>query len=109
MREWAQGVKRRSLTGIFHRFFRVDRTILLPGLRGSAMIGRGIFMGLLALALAGCGNGYSHIVDKPQADVVAALEDLDITKQPGNPGTDPSASGGVAPEIRLEKAADHMT
>ncbi|THD35922.1 MAG: hypothetical protein E7773_08205 [Sphingomonas sp.] len=73
------------------------------------MIGRGIFTGLLVLALTGCGNGYSHIVDKPQADVVAALEDLDITQQPGNPGTDPSASGGVKPEIRLEKAADHMT
>ena len=41
--------------------------------------------------------------------MVAALEDLDITAQPGNPGTDPNASGGVKPEIRLEKAADHMT
>ena len=76
------------------------------------MIKRGIFVGLLALALAGCnwiGNGYSHVVDRPQADVVAALEDLDISTQPGNPGTDPSVSGGVKPDIRLEKAADHMT
>ena len=73
------------------------------------MIGRGFLMGLLALVLAGCGNGYSHVVDKPQSEVVAALEDLDITAQPGNPGTDPSASGGVKPDIRLEKAADHMT
>jgi hypothetical protein len=73
------------------------------------MIKRGMLLGLLAMALAGCGNGYSHIVDKPQSEVVAALEDLDITAQPGNPGTDPSASGGVKPEIRLEKAPDHMT
>jgi hypothetical protein len=73
------------------------------------MIKRGMVMGLLAMALAGCGNGYSHVVDKPQSEVVAALEDLDITAQPGNPGTDPAASGGVKPDIRLEKAADHMT
>jgi len=76
------------------------------------MIKRGIFTGLLALALVGCnwiGNGYSHVVDRSQADVVAALEDLDISAQPGNPGTDPSLSGGVKPDIRLEKAADHMT
>ncbi|QDZ08803.1 hypothetical protein FPZ24_16105 [Sphingomonas panacisoli] len=76
------------------------------------MIVRGIFLGLLTLALGACnwiGNGYSHVVDRPQADVVAALEDLDISAQPGNPGTDPSLSGGVKPDIRLEKAADHMT
>ena len=73
------------------------------------MLKRGIFVGLLAMTLAGCGNGYSHVVDKPQSAVVAALEDLDIGAQPGNPGTDPAASGGVRPDIRLEKAADHMT
>lgn len=76
------------------------------------MIKRGIFVGLMALALGGCnwiGNGYSHTVDRPQADVVAALEDLDISAQPGNPGSDADSSGGVKPDIRLEKAADHMT
>jgi len=76
------------------------------------MIKRGIFLGLLAIALSGCnwiGNGYSHVVDRPQADVAAALEDLDISAQPGSPGTDPSKSGGVKPDIRLEKGADHMT
>jgi hypothetical protein len=76
------------------------------------MIKRGIFVGLLALALGACnwiGNGYSHVVDRPQADVVAALEDLDISAQPGNPGSDVDSSGGVKPDIRLEKAADHMT
>ena len=55
------------------------------------------------------GNGYSRVVDRPQAQVAAALEDLDITAQPGNPGTDPSHSGGALPDIRLEKAQDHMT
>lgn len=76
------------------------------------MIVRGIFTGLLALALAGCGwigNGYSHVVDRPQADVVAALEDLDISAQPGSPGSDADSAGIVKPDIRLEKAADHMT
>jgi len=55
------------------------------------------------------GNGYSRVVDRPEAQVVAALEDLDITAQPGNPGTDSSRSGGVLPDIRLEKAQDRMT
>jgi hypothetical protein len=76
------------------------------------MIMRGIFLGLLALALGACnwiGNGYSHVVDRPQADVVAALEDLDISAQPGNPGSTADSAGGVKPDIRLEKAADHMT
>ena len=73
---------------------------------------RSMLLGLTALALGGCnwiGNGYSHVVDRPQADVVAALEDLDISAQPGSPTSDPSLSGGVKPDIRLEKAADHMT
>ena len=76
------------------------------------MIKRGMLLGLLAVVLSGCswiGNGYSHVVDRPQSEVVAALEDLDISAQPGNPGTDPSRSGGVKPDIRLEKASDHMT
>lgn len=76
------------------------------------MITRSIFAGVLALALGGCGwigNGYSHTVDRPQADVVAALEDLDISAQPGNPGSDVDSAGGVKPDIRVEKAADHMT
>jgi len=77
------------------------------------MIGRAIVTGLLALALSGCngliGNGYSHVVDRPQKDVVAALDDLDIFAQPGAPISGPELSGGVTPDIRLEKAADHMT
>ena len=40
------------------------------------MIMRGMVLGLLAMALAGCGNGYSHVVDRPQSEVAAALEDL---------------------------------
>lgn len=78
------------------------------------MIRSGIFLTCAVIAggwYAGgfFGNGYSRVVDRPEAQVVAALEDLDITAQPGNPGTDPSRSGGVLPDIRLEKARDRMT
>lgn len=54
------------------------------------------------------GGGYSRDVDKPQAEVMAALEDLDITEQPGSPGTDPAAAGGVKPIFQLHKTADSL-
>jgi hypothetical protein len=78
------------------------------------MIRIGIFLTIVVVAggwYAGgfLGSGYSRVVDRPEAQVVAALEDLDITAQPGNPGTDPSRSGGALPDIRLEKAQDRMT
>lgn len=50
---------------------------------------------------------YTREVGRPQAQVMAALEDLDITDQPGAPGSAPQS--GVKPLFRLEKAADHMT
>lgn len=75
--------------------------------------------GLAALALllaigsyfAGAfgGAGYSRVVGKPQPQVMRALADLDITAQPGAPGSTAAASGGVMPVIRLETADDHMT
>lgn len=55
------------------------------------------------------GAGYSRTVGKPQAQVMHALTDLDITAQPGAPGSTAQAAGGVMPEIRLETADDHMT
>eukprot|EP01035_Chromulina_nebulosa_P031415 gene31415-41887_t len=55
------------------------------------------------------GAGYSRTVGKPQAQVMRALSDLDITAQPGAPGSTAAAAGGVKPEIRLETADDHMT
>lgn len=54
-------------------------------------------------------TGYSRVVQRPPAQVMAALEDLDITAQPGAPGTDPSRSGGVKPLFRLAKGPNAMT
>ncbi|MFN3725071.1 MAG: hypothetical protein ACK4SZ_02075 [Allosphingosinicella sp.] len=47
--------------------------------------------------------GYSRDVAKSPDQVMAALEDLDVRRQPGSPGTDPSRSGGVAPVFRTER------
>lgn len=54
------------------------------------------------------GGGYARDVARPPAEVMAALADLDITAQPGSPGTDPSRSGGVQPEFLLERGSDRM-
>ena len=59
-------------------------------------------------ALGGVGGGV-HVVDRPPARVMAALSDLDIRRQPGNPGTDPSRSGGVTPVFRTERTANSIT
>ena len=48
--------------------------------------------------------GYSRDVDASPAEVIAALEDLDIRRQLGEPGTDPSQSGGVTPQFRTERS-----
>lgn len=45
---------------------------------------------------------------RPPAEVMAALADLDITAQPGSPGTDPSRSGGVEPVFLLDRQPDRM-
>lgn len=55
------------------------------------------------------GGGYSREVDRPRAEVMRSLADLDITKEPGEPGTDPSRSGGVTPMFVLDQTADTMT
>ena len=58
------------------------------------MLKLGAFLGLMLAFgawISGALNfGYSRTVQRPQAEVMAALEDLDITAQPGAPGTDPS-------------------
>ena len=51
-------------------------------------------------------SGFSREVDRPPAAVAAAIADLDIRRQPGSPGTDPAASGGVAPIFRHEQTAE---
>ena len=48
-------------------------------------------------------GGYAREVGKSPDQVMAALEDLDVRRQPGSPGTDPSRSGGVAPVFRTER------
>ncbi|WP_157081264.1 hypothetical protein [Novosphingobium naphthalenivorans] len=40
---------------------------------------------------------------------MAALSGLDITAQPGAPGSTAERAGGIKPTFRLEKADDHMT
>lgn len=54
------------------------------------------------------GGGYVRDVARPPAEVMAALADLDITAQPGSPGTDGSRSGGVQPVFLLEREPDRM-
>jgi hypothetical protein len=74
-------------------------------------------MGLLTpLAMGGLwfggalgGGDYSRVVDRPRAEVMSALEDLDVRTQPGQPGTDPSASGGIAPLFLSEHVPDGIS
>jgi hypothetical protein len=73
------------------------------GLAAPVAAGAMYMMGLFG------GTGYSRVVDRPPAAVMAALEDLDITRQPGSPGTDPAASGGVTPVFQLSRGADRLT
>jgi hypothetical protein len=69
-------------------------------------IGAGAAMLLGGAFMAGAWNGgsYSRTVDRPPSQVIAALEDMDIRRQPGSPGTDPARSGGVAPQFRVSHA-----
>jgi hypothetical protein len=61
-----------------------------------------------AWALGGFGGGYSRDVARPPAEVLAAIADLDITAQPGSPGSDPGASGGIAPVFQMERGGDRI-
>lgn len=53
-------------------------------------------------------SGYSRDVERPVADVMTALEGLDVRKEPGSPGTDPTRSGGVTPDFKLEREPGKM-
>jgi hypothetical protein len=53
--------------------------------------------------------GYARDVNGSPAQVMAALEDLDVRRQPGSPGTDASRSGGVTPVFRTERNADGIS
>ena len=76
-------------------------------LRGSILIG--LLLALGAWITGTLGGGYSRTVDKPPAEVAAALADLDIRNAPGAPGTDPMSSGGQVPDFRVESAPDHVS
>lgn len=73
------------------------------------------FLGLGAVVSAGAyfggglgGGDYARIVGAPPAEVRAALMDLDIREAPGEPGTDPSRSGGIAPAFELTEQGNDM-
>lgn len=72
--------------------------------------------GMLApLALGGLwmggafGAGFEREVDGAPGEVMSSLADLDIREQPGEPGTDPSRAGGVAPVFVLDRTARSMS
>jgi hypothetical protein len=54
-------------------------------------------------------RGYHRDVDRPPEQVMAALEEIDVRGEPGAPGTDPAASGGVEPLFRTERTADTVS
>ncbi|OYY90890.1 MAG: hypothetical protein B7Y45_05565 [Sphingomonas sp. 28-66-16] len=67
-----------------------------------------LFAGGLYMTGALGGAHWSRDVARPQAEVMAALEDLDITQQPGSPATDPDAAGGVTPAFKVERSDNQM-
>ena len=68
-----------------------------------------VIVALGAWATGMLGGSYSRTVDRPPAQVAAALADLDIRDAPGAPGTDPAASGGQLPTFSVETAPDHVS
>ena len=71
---------------------------------------------MMPLALGGLwasgalgGSTYSRDVDRSPAQVMAALSDLDVRGQPGAPGTDAAASGGLAPLFRTERGPNQIS
>lgn len=78
-----------------------------------------MFKGLVALLVLVFAGGWlagafgtqtcSRTVSRPPAQVMAAMEHLDLTAQPGAPGSTAAAAGGAKPLFRLSRAADRMT
>lgn len=68
-----------------------------------------VIVALGAWATGMLGGGYSRTVDRPPAEVAAAIADLDIRQAPGSPGTDMLASGGELPTFSVETAPDHVS
>jgi hypothetical protein len=75
-----------------------------------------VFLFLAPVALGGWymtsgsgGGGFSQEVDKTPQQVLAEISDLDIRRQPGAPGLNPAASGGVPSSFRTERTAEGIT
>lgn len=77
-------------------------------LKWTLAVGAIILGGVYLLGALGP-QAYTRDVGRPEGEVMAALTDLDITAQPGAPGSTTQSAGGVKPTFRLERAADHMT
>ena len=73
------------------------------GLLAPVVLGGAWFAGVLG------DSAYSRVVDRPPAQVMSALEDLDITAQPGSPGTDPARSGGIQPIFVTERGENSIS
>ena len=72
--------------------------LLAPVMVGGAWLG-GVFDA----------SAYSREVARTPEQVMAGISDLDISGQPGEPGTDPSQSGGVRPMFRTERGDNQVT
>lgn len=77
------------------------------------MLREAVVIGLLGAAgwwaASSFGGSYSRVVDRSPSDVASALSDLDIRDQPGAPGTDPTASGGILPTFTVESSPGSVT
>ena len=65
-------------------------------------------LGLLGYFAFGDAGAYSRTVDRPPAEVAAALADLDIRDAPGAPGTDARRSGGQLPTFTVATSAGQV-
>ncbi|WP_176591445.1 hypothetical protein [Sphingobium sp. EM0848] len=68
----------------------------------------GLFVAALLYFGGFLNSGYTRDVERPVRDVMTALEGLDVRREPGSPGTDPSRSGGVMPDFKLEREPGKM-
>jgi hypothetical protein len=73
-----------------------------------ALVGGGALVGLGLYLNGSFSSSYSRDVGATPAEVRSALQDLDIREAPGEPATDPSRSGGIAPMFQLTEEGNDM-